>query len=67
MVELPAKEVAMKLIKADPTGSWQMHLDAILKALPTFDAGGHSNFLKSSYLYPQKMKYLEKQNPKVFH
>ena len=44
-----------------------MHLDAILEALPTFAAGGNSNYLKSSYLYLQKMKYLEKQNPKVFH
>ena len=44
-----------------------MHLDAILEALPTFAAGGNSNNLKSSYHYLQKMKYLEKQNPKVFH
>ena len=42
-----------------------MHLDAILEALPTFAAGGNSNNLKSSYRYLQKMKYLEKQNPKV--
>ena len=60
-------KVAMKLIKADPTGSWQMHIDAIFEALPIFAAGGHSDYLKSSYLYLQKMKYLEKQNPKVFH
>ena len=44
-----------------------MHLDAILEALPTFAAGGNSNYLNFSYLYPQKMKYLEKQNPKVNH
>ena len=44
-----------------------MHLDAILEALPIFAAGGNSNNLKSSYLYLQKMKYLEKQNLKVFH
>ena len=44
-----------------------MHLDAILEALPTFAAGGNSNNLKSSYRYLQKMKYLEKQNPKVFN
>ena len=60
-------KVVMKLIKADPTGSWQMHLDAILEAFIIFAAGDHSNYLKSSYLYLQKMKYLEKQNPKVFH
>ena len=60
-------KVAMKLIKADQTGSWQMHLDAILEALPIFTSAGHSNYLKSSYLYLQKMKSLEKQNPKVFH
>ena len=44
-----------------------MHLDAILEALLTFAARGNSNYLKSSYFYLQKMKYLEKQNPKVFH
>ena len=44
-----------------------MHLDAILEALPTFAAGGTSTNLKSSYRYLQKMKYLEKQNLKVFH
>ena len=44
-----------------------MHLDAILEALPTFAAGRNSNYLKSSYLHLQKMKYLKKQNPKVFH
>ena len=60
-------KVAMKLIKADRTGSWQMHLDAILEAFPIFAAGGHSNYLRSSYLYLQKMKSLEKQNPKIFH
>ena len=49
----------MRLIKADPRGSSQMHLDAILEALPTFAAGGNSNNLKSSYRYLQKMKYLE--------
>ena len=60
-------KVAMKLIKANRTGSWQMHLDAILEALPIFAAGGHSKFLESSYLYLQKMKSLEKQHLKVFH
>ena len=44
-----------------------MHLDAMLEALPTFAAGSNSNNLKSSYRYLQKMKYLEKQNPKIFH
>ena len=44
-----------------------MHLDALLEALPTFAAGGNSNNLKCSYRCLQKIKYLEKQNPKVFH
>ena len=44
-----------------------MHLDAILEVLPIFAAGGHSNYLKYSYLYLQKMKSLEKQSPGVFH
>lgn len=58
--------VAWQLIKADRTGSWQMHLNAISECLPIFAAAGHSNYLKSAYLYIQKMEMLENENPVVF-
>ena len=42
--------VVRKLIKADRTGSWIMHLHAIADCLPIFAAAGHANYLKSAYL-----------------
>ena len=36
--------VARTLVKADWTGSWDMHLGAISKCLPIFAAAGHFNY-----------------------
>lgn len=58
--------VARELIKADRTGSWKMHLHAISDCLPIFAAAGHPNYLKSGYLYLQKMNSLETENPSVY-
>ena len=59
--------VVRELIEADRTGSWLMHVHAISDCLPLFAAAGHSNYLKSAYLYCQTMKELENDNPSVFH
>ena len=58
--------VAQELFKADRTRSLKMHLHAISECLPIFAAAGHSNYLKSAYLYLQKMTALESENPFVF-
>ena len=58
-------EVARTLVKADRTGSWDMHLGAISKCLPIFDAAGHFYYLKSAYVYVQDMSKLETTNPAV--
>ena len=58
--------VARELVEADRTGSWQMHLHAISDCLPIFSDAGHPNYLKSAYLYLQKMVTLESDNPTVF-
>ena len=58
--------VARELVEADRTGSWQMHLHAISDCLPICSAAGHPNYLKSAYLYLQKMLTLESDNPAVF-
>ena len=58
-------KVARTLVKADRTGSWDMHLGAISKCLPIFAAAGHFNYLKSAYLYLQDMTTLETTNPAV--
>ena len=38
-------EMARMLIKADRTGSWLMHLQAVSNCLPVFAAAGHFNYL----------------------
>lgn len=54
------------MIKADRTGSWKDHLQAVADALPIFAAAGHHNYLKSAYLYVQEMTYLEHNHPVVY-
>ncbi|KAK6176031.1 hypothetical protein SNE40_014395 [Patella caerulea] len=58
--------IARKLIEADRTGSWEMHLHAVSDCLPVFAAAGNPNYLKSAYLYLQKTRALEVENPEVF-
>lgn len=43
-----------------------MHLHAVSDCLSIFAAAGHPNYLKSAYLYLQKMMALEIENPEVF-
>ena len=59
-------QVAMSLIKADRTGSWQMHLRAVSDCLPIFAAAGHFNYLKTAYHYVQEMNQLQSRNPNLF-
>ena len=58
--------VARELVEADRTASWQMHLNAISDCLPLYSAAGHPNYLKSPYLYLQKMSTLQSDNPVGF-
>ena len=39
------------MIKADRTGAWNDHLQAVADALPIFAAAGHYNYLKFAYIY----------------
>ena len=59
-------QVARKLIEADRTANWQLHLNAIASCLPIFAAAEHGNYLKSAYLYLQGMNKLANENPEVF-
>lgn len=43
-----------------------MHLHAVSDCLPISAAAGHPNYLKSAYLYLQKIMALETEYPKVF-
>ena len=57
---------ARAMIKADRTGSWKDHLQAVADALPIFAAAGHYNYLKSAYLYVQEMSEPESKHPYVY-
>ena len=53
------------LIKADRTGSWLMHLQAVSDCLPVFAAAGHFNYLRSAHYYLQEMSNLAEKYPDV--
>ena len=58
--------ISRSLVAADRMGCWELHLSAIAACLPVFAAAGHSNYLKSSRLYLQKMLALENDHPEIY-
>ena len=48
------------LIKADRTGSWLLHLQAVSYCLTVSAAAGHFNYLRPAHYYLQQMNILEK-------
>ena len=59
-------QTARAVIKADRTGSWLLHLRAVLDCLPIFATAGHYNYLKPVYFYIQEMCKLETRHPDVY-
>ena len=53
------------LIKADRTGPWLMHLQAVSNCLTVFAAAGHFSYLRSAHYYMQQMNNLEENHPDV--
>ena len=53
-------------IKSERTGNWKLNLKTVVQMLPYFASAGHNNYLKSAYLYTQKMYTLEQDNPGVY-
>ena len=53
------------LIKADRTGPWLMHLQAVSTCLTVFAAAGHFSYLRSAHYYMQKTNNLEENHPDV--
>lgn len=58
-------KIARNLIRADRSGSWNLHLQTVADCLPIFAAAGHYNYLKSAYLYLQSMNELDVKQPIV--
>ena len=56
-------EICLKLLKADGTGDWQLHLDMSCMMLPYFAVSGHYHYQKSVYLYLQTMSQIHVTYP----
>ena len=59
-------DIMRKFIKAERTGDWKLHLQAVYDMLPYFAAAGHNLYAKSVYLYLQDMQALESTHPDVY-
>ena len=58
--------MARMLTKADRTGSWLMHLQAVSNCLTVFAAAGHLNYLPPAHYFLQQMSNLEEKHPDVY-
>ncbi|XP_045211013.2 uncharacterized protein LOC123562441 [Mercenaria mercenaria] len=52
-------------IRAERTSNWYDHLRSVFRMLPFFAASGHNLYLKSAYIYLQKMLQLKASHPEV--
>ena len=48
-------DILRMFLKAERTGNWELHLQAVHDMLPYFAASGHSLYAKSAYIYLQLM------------
>jgi hypothetical protein len=53
-------------IKAERTLNWELHLQTTVEMLLFFAAAGHSNYLKSIYVYVENMISLKETNPLLY-
>ncbi len=58
-------DILRKFIRAERTGNWELHLQAIQDMLPYMAASGHNSYTKSAMLYLQQMLNLKAQHPDV--
>ena len=59
-------DILRQYIRAERTGNWALHLEAIYKMLPYLAASGHNHYSKSAWVYLQRMSQLEKQHPDIY-
>ena len=59
-------DILRQYIRAERTGNWALHLDAISKMLPYLAVSGHNHYSKSVWVYLQRMSQLEKQHPDIY-
>ena len=59
-------DILRMFIKAERTGNWRLHLQALSEMLPYLAAAGHNLYTKSVRLYLQSMSSLETDHPDVY-
>ena len=59
-------DILRKYIRAERTGNWELHLQAVSEMLPYLAASGHNNYTKSALLYLQRMSHLREDHPEVY-
>ena len=57
--------ILKKFIRAERTGNWKLHLEALREMLPFLAASGHNLYTKSVRLYLQKMSELGITHPEI--
>ena len=58
--------ILCKFIKAERTGNFELHLQAVHDMLLFFGASGHHLYEKSAYIYLQNMFELPQINPNLY-
>ena len=56
-------DILRRYIRAERTGNWALHLQAIQEMLPYLAASGHNHYTKSATVYLQEMSNLKAQHP----
>ena len=59
-------DILRKHIRAERTGNWELHLQAVSEMLPYLAASGHNNYTKSALIYLQQMSHLQDDHPEVY-
>ena len=59
-------QILRRFIKAERTGNWELHLEALSEMLPYLAASGHNLYVKCARLYLQSMSELQSENPDVY-
>ena len=59
-------DILRMFIKAERTGNWRLHLQALSEMLPYLAAAGHNLYTKAVRLYLQSMSSLDTDHPDVY-
>ena len=59
-------DILRKYIRAERTGNWELHLQAVSEMLPYLAACGHNHYTKSAWIYLQRMSNLHNDHLDVY-